>query len=608
MLEKKELRWENPAEIYVPGFLNNRQLNPVYVEVLEDSMTKDGFLPTFPIVCFRRLDLPYFDNYTSELYVCAAGAHRTTAAQNLELEKVYIDLRTGTMDDFLEAMHTDNFQFDPAIDTSLGQLFTKTEKREACKQLLLLPKYLKLTNVALAEMWHTSEGNIRRWRDEMASSINEAPDRFGFEHYPDGRLAEIQEILDSNVRESPDGSIVKVRSKSKTEKWDYYMGIQEKVRAIPDLDWNLDVVPYIEKVYDEKYPSDLSLKKLAELDMLISDRDADFLEKCRLFGKAQRELEASRDAYRDAFRECEDAFETYIKSMGLTDDSSRHYSDAYKACLKSFGRVVSRNFGRNLLGSKIYEDTAAKYKRETTQLNELTSHIEKNADYVQEFAQRYLKRAQKKRRTLEEGLVTAQHALLTAAKEKYPDLDLTKFVLAVDSDSFWLDMGTTLPFPMDVSHIPEGKKDKDIEYIREHYEEMRKQVEKGEEWIQRLMVVEAPEESRQGSPDEAFKTHQGVPFQNALDEMKVSDTEAFDWKSVRPDFDPEKHEWLKVVIQRGKNHTTVTKIPTGPALFSYAFPETEVVIAEGQFSVEELTEFAAELSEIFAKWVADKSK
>ena len=27
------LRWENPAEIYVPGFLNNRQLNPVYVEV-----------------------------------------------------------------------------------------------------------------------------------------------------------------------------------------------------------------------------------------------------------------------------------------------------------------------------------------------------------------------------------------------------------------------------------------------------------------------------------------------------------------------------------------------------------------------------------------------
>ena len=87
-------------------------------------------------------------------------------------------------------------------------------------------------------------------------------------------------------------------------------------------------------------------------------------------------------------------------------------------------------------------------------------------------------------------------------------------------------------------------------------------------------------------------------------ESEVSDTGAFDWNSVRPDFDPEKHEWLQVVIQRGKNHTTVTKIPTGPAHFHYGEPETEVVIPQGLFSIEELTDFAAELSEIFAKWVA----
>ena len=110
MSEKKELRWENPAEIYVPGFLNNRELNPAYVESLEDSMRKEGFLPTFPIVCFRRLDIPYFDDFTTcSHYVCACGVHRTTAAQNIGLDKVYIDLRTGTMDDFIETMHTDNF-------------------------------------------------------------------------------------------------------------------------------------------------------------------------------------------------------------------------------------------------------------------------------------------------------------------------------------------------------------------------------------------------------------------------------------------------------------------------------------------------------------------
>ena len=127
MSEKREYRWETPAEIYVPTFMNNRELNPAYVESLEDSMRKDGFLPTFPITVFRRLDLPYFDDFTSNLSVVACGVHRTTAAQNIGLEKVYVDLRTGTMDDFIEAMHTDNFKFDPTVDASVGQAFTKKE-------------------------------------------------------------------------------------------------------------------------------------------------------------------------------------------------------------------------------------------------------------------------------------------------------------------------------------------------------------------------------------------------------------------------------------------------------------------------------------------------
>ncbi|MYC75715.1 hypothetical protein F4X10_08135 [Candidatus Poribacteria bacterium] len=488
---KKELRWENPAQIYVPGFLNNRELNPVYVEALEDSMQKDGFLPTFPIVCFRRIDLQYFDDYTSELYVCAAGAHRTTAAQNLDLEKVYIDLRTGTMDDFIEAMHTDNFQFDPALDTSLGQLFTKTEKREACKQLLLIPKYLKLTNVALAEMWHTSEGNIRRWREEVASLINEDSE-VTFDHLPEGRLAEIQDILGSNVRESPDGTRVQVRSKPKTDKWDYYWGIQAKVKEMPDLDWELDVRSYCLSIHEQE-PGDLSMKKLSELDRLISARDKDFLEQCRVYGDARRQLKAAQETCHKAFRECEDAFVTYMNGMG-ENISAGYHSDEYKACLKSFGRAVSRNFGKNLLGSRLYTDTVAKYERETTQLNTLKANIEKNAEYVEKFAARYVKRRLKKRKGLETELVTAQHEMLAAAKKKYPDLDLTKFALAVDSDSYWLEMGTTPAFPMEASHIPEGQKDSKLEYIRDHYIEMRNQVEEGKAWIERLMSVQSPVE------------------------------------------------------------------------------------------------------------------
>lgn len=485
MSEKKELRWENPAHIYVPSFLNNRELNPAYVESLEESMTKDGFLPTFPIVCFRRIDLPFFDDVTSELYICAAGAHRTTAAQNLSLEKVYIELRTGTMDDFIEAMHTDNFQFDPALDTSLGQLFTKTEKREACKQLLLIPKYAKLTNVALEEMWHTSNDNIRRWRSEVESLINEDPDHVTLKHLSEARRAELQEILASKVRENADGSTVPIRSKPNTDKWDYYWSIQAKVKDMQDLEWEPDVRAYCLNIY-EKEPGDLSIKKMSELDRLISERDKDFLEKCRVFGDAQRKLNVARDACHQAFRECEDTFKNYLQSMDLYEG---YHGDEYKACLKSFGRAVRKNFGKNLLASKLYADTIAKYERETTQLNELKSHIEKHAEYVEKFAKRYLNRRLKKRGALETELVTAQHEMLAAAKEKYPDLDLTKFTLAVDSDSYWLDIGTTPAFPMKVSHIPEGKKDSDIEYIRDHYVRMREQVEEGKEWVERLMIV-----------------------------------------------------------------------------------------------------------------------
>ena len=103
-----------------------------------------------------------------------------------------------------------------------GNCSQKRRNGRRCKQLLLLPKYLKLTNVALADTWHTSEGNVRRWREEIASSIDEAPDRFDF--CSGERLAEIQEILKSPTRENVAGDVVHIRSREhgRDDKWDYY--------------------------------------------------------------------------------------------------------------------------------------------------------------------------------------------------------------------------------------------------------------------------------------------------------------------------------------------------------------------------------------------------
>ena len=491
MSEKKELRWENPAKIYVPGFLNNRELNTAYVESLEDSMRKEGFLPTFPIVCFRRLDLPYFDDFTSELYVCACGVHRTTAAQNIGLDKVYVDLRTGTMDDFIETMHTDNFKFDPTVDASIGQAFTKKEKREACKQLLLLPKYLKLTNVALADMWHTSEGNIRRWREEIASSIDDAPDRFDF--CSGERLAEIQEILKSPHRENVAGDVVLIRSKGKPggSTWDYYQTVQRKVDEIDGLDWNTCIVPYCQHHYDIKDPgylsSTITMQQLAELDVLISEKDKDFLEQCRKYGEAAKQLRKAKSACHEVFSECKKEFDTLM----LLPESS--YDDAYKKCLQSFGRAISRNCGRNLLAAAPNRDTVAKYENETALLKQLLRDIRTPAEYVKKFHDRYYKRRKKAREALEQEVIAAHHQMLERVQEKFSGIDLYKFCLQVDSRSFWLEPGDTPSVPMQRSDIDDEKKDNDLRSILQNYKNMLFSIDEDAEWIVKLVQQPVPE-------------------------------------------------------------------------------------------------------------------
>ena len=515
MSEKREYRWENPAEIYVPTFMNNRKLNPAYVESLEDSMRKDGFLPTFPITVFRRLDLPYFDDFTSNLSVVACGVHRTTAAQNIGLEKVYVDLRTGTMDDFIETMHTDNFQFDPALDTSLGQLFTKKEKREACKQLLLLPKYLKLTNVALADMWHTSEGNIRRWREEIASSIDEDPNSVDF--CTQERVAEIKEILKSPMRENVAGDVVHIRSREhgRDDKWDYYRSIQRKVEQVDGLDWYKCIVPYCQHMYEiEGTQPDLSyslsMQQLTELDVLISEKDKDFLERCRKYGEAARQLETARETCHKVYNECKQEFDNLM----LLPESS--YDDAYKKCFQSFGRAISRNCGRNLLAAAPNRDTVAKYEQETELLKQLLKDIHTPAEYVQKFHDRYWKRRKKAREELEQEIIEAQHQMLDRVQEKYPGIDLYKFALQVDSRSYWVELGQTPSVPMQRSDIDEEQQDKALRYVLDHYQDILKDIDEDAEWIVKLVqqpvAAELPDSSEKSETSVCESQTEGNGF------------------------------------------------------------------------------------------------
>lgn len=513
-MNTQEYCWESPGLIYVPHALNNRDLNHDYVDTLELSMRNDGFLPTYPIVVFRSLDLPYFDSFTEKLgetLICACGAHRTTAAKNAGLEKVYVEIRSGNMDDFFEAMHTDNFQFDAEHNSELGQLFTKKEKREACQSMLTLPKYLKLTNVALAELWHTSESNIRRWRDEVVKILKEGSDKFQWGFFPEGRKAEIEAILNSDVRETETGEAVKVRSKpNRPDRWDFYWEVKARFnevalgtgmpRTIDDapLTWYPDVYAYCVAVYDHKDPDSLSLQKLGEIDVLINTKDKEFFERCRDLGKTYRKLKAAQAECHKAYTEAKDAFVVLLRGQGFIEST---YSEDYQKLLKGFEKVVSRTFGLNLIGSQFYTGEVHKYMHQTEQLNQLRRDIESNAEYVDKFLQRTFRREQKKRMEIEKAVIASHHEMLKTVKEKYPTIDLYKFALMVDHRSWRVDVGMTPAYPMMSADISEERTTGELDEILEHYGEIIKDIHVGADWIEK--VVKASEEVSIVPPQDA---------------------------------------------------------------------------------------------------------
>ena len=205
---------------------------PDYVESLQDSMETHGYLAEYPIEVFESKNIPI---ETDKPFLCACGAHRTLAALKADIDAVLVVIHDGGEEDWIERMSLDNFKFDVVKDASIGQAFSQKEKRAACTQLLLLPKYLKMTNTALAEAWNTSEANIRRWRGEVASLIGERSEELQNWGVSPKRLKRLEAVLNSTEREDADGNVVKVRQKAReaTEKKKAHSGgASKKMRVI----------------------------------------------------------------------------------------------------------------------------------------------------------------------------------------------------------------------------------------------------------------------------------------------------------------------------------------------------------------------------------------
>ena len=258
---------------------------PNYIADITESMTDKGFLPEFPIDVFLTENLANVD--TELPYVCACGAHRTIAATNAKFEKVLVHIHDGQEEAFIETMHLDNFQFDPAQNTGIGQPFTNKEKRAAVTQLLLLPKFFEQTNAALNELWNIPEANIRRWRGEVVELLETDSPNLRLWAVSDGRLARLRELAASTERKDAKGEIVKIRQKyvdaSDDEKEAFWDVMENDMIEMDNAEIGMDDLRgYLSRHFGVKsrwHPyQEVTMRQLQQVHQLILDADADFIK------------------------------------------------------------------------------------------------------------------------------------------------------------------------------------------------------------------------------------------------------------------------------------------------------------------------------------------
>lgn len=380
--------WIDPGDIHIVGALNNRELDIDYVQSLTESMQQNGYLPEYPVEVFPTENLDSIQ--VEKRYVCACGAHRTLAAMEAKIPEVLAIIHDGSEEDWIETMSLDNFKFDVVANSSLGQTFTQKEKRAACYQLLLLPKYLKMTNVALADAWNVQESTVRNWREKVVSQICEGVD---LPFVSADRLAQLKAVIESPEREDAEGNTVKVRSRKspeeiQTEKRDFMMDIREDAGWWSEgflkdygLNWN-DVEDYFTKTFSLadgwKTLGKVSMQRLRQLHNWILSEDPEFIAGCQEIAEARKSYESVKEAVSEA---C-DACETAIRKRFCPNVSK--YSDEFSTVIAIFKMAVEEHGYKDFsVKSYHYGPDLGEMKVGVANLNAIVQAIEAEADWIQ---------------------------------------------------------------------------------------------------------------------------------------------------------------------------------------------------------------------------------
>ena len=455
-----EKKWIDPNTIYLAKPMNPRPLNQGFIESLRESMQEQGFLPQYPVKVFEAAALTCLD-MDGLPYACVSGMHRTTAAQLAAIDQILCEVYTGDDDEFIEMMMTDNFEYDPARNSELGQVFSQREKRKACQRLLYIPKFLRMTNSALADAWHTNEANIRRWRKEVVASFDvpaaSSNDEGGFLTFPEtlrrvgitpDRLQELRDINDSREREDADGNTVKVRKPrpdaSEDDKENFFETIRKDFHDLLEVDddegidfdwdavkryaaqkWNVEAGWYMYK--------NVHIDQLRHLHKRVIEQDADFIEACTAIYTEEKAASKLRE---DLEKACKKTTRLFCKLVG----ADHEYDQKFKSKWKTFEDIVKSQLKIEMFGNTRWDyndmETADERRTAIEHHKTVQEAIAKEADWIAAFMKKEQAAAAQRRKAVSESWTAKRDAAIAAINDYPRDVSFDRIISAAEKQLY----------------------------------------------------------------------------------------------------------------------------------------------------------------------------
>ena len=487
--------WIDPNDLADVWTVNNRKENTGHIESLAESMQQKGYLPEYPIIAFEAANIPI---ETDKPYLVACGHHRRKAALAAEIDLIFAEVHDGTEEDWIEMMSLDNFQFDVASNPGIGLAFTEQERRAACFQLLLLPKYLRKTNVSLAGLWKVGEGTVRRWRKQVESLIGEGSPKLEKEwNVSPARIESLKTVIADPYRENEVGDTVAVRQKPQEATAEERAEFWWKIRSSALFDQRSDDSRFLDRngfqleafnayicerfnVKADGIPHQLSMTQLKKIHNWILTDDPEVIVRCQAIQRETDALSTARSVCYDWHDRVARAFDETLSPTPGNTLSPIHIS-AFKAFQKRVKKQIGFDFDAR------HEANTLEQLTEVQEMFEhIYSDIQNGADWVLIFKAEFSDKARKARKALEQAWTDTRKEMFTALSEYPRNVSEVAFSNRFD-ERFGHPSGRTRGFTEPTPAITDETLTTDIR----HFKAVTTDIHADTDWMQAMPVPKA---------------------------------------------------------------------------------------------------------------------